>query len=106
MFKWLVELGPLALSNSESESKSKSESPNAGLRVDPVRLFVSGTSAGGYIAYLAALWAEPHPKAVISMYGMGGDFLVSWRSLPVRSALAGVFRRRSICDADPCFLSF
>lgn len=47
------------------------------LKVDGQRLAVAGTSAGGTCAYLAATHVEPRPKAVLSMYGMGGNFLVS-----------------------------
>ncbi|KAJ7625224.1 alpha/beta-hydrolase [Mycena polygramma] len=41
--------------------------------VDPTSLAVAGSSAGGMCAYLAAIHASPKPKAVLSMYGMGGN---------------------------------
>ncbi|KAJ7022743.1 alpha/beta-hydrolase [Mycena alexandri] len=41
--------------------------------VDPTSFAVAGSSAGGLCAYLAALYASPKPKAVLSMYGMGGQ---------------------------------
>lgn len=42
-------------------------------------LIVAGTSAGGLCAYLAASCGlAPPPKAILSMYGMGGDFLVRY----------------------------
>lgn len=46
--------------------------------IDAARLVVAGTSAGGYLAYLAAIHAQlEHPlRGVLSMYGMGGDLLV------------------------------
>ncbi|KAH7925588.1 alpha/beta-hydrolase [Leucogyrophana mollusca] len=43
--------------------------------VDPNAIAVSGTSAGGLCAYLAAAHVTPKPRAVLSLYGMGGDFL-------------------------------
>lgn len=45
-------------------------------RVDPEAIGVGGTSAGSLCAYLACMHAEPKPKVVFSMYGMGGDLLV------------------------------
>lgn len=45
--------------------------------VDPNALAVAGTSAGGLCAHWAAMHVSPKPKAVVSMYAMGGDFLVS-----------------------------
>lgn len=45
-------------------------------QIDPERIGVAGSSAGGLCAYLAAAHAVPRPKVVLSMYGMGGDFLV------------------------------
>ncbi|KAJ6585361.1 Alpha/Beta hydrolase protein [Mycena capillaripes] len=41
--------------------------------VDPTSLAVAGSSAGGMCAYLAAIHASPKPKAVLSLYGMGGQ---------------------------------
>lgn len=46
------------------------------IRVDPNRMAVSGSSAGGLCAYLAAMHCSPKPRAIFSIYGMGGDFLV------------------------------
>jgi acetyl esterase/lipase len=57
-------------------------------RIDPTSIGVAGTSAGGYCAYLCAIYAVPKPKAVLSLYGMGGDLLVC----PVRSPL-NIFNR-------------
>ncbi|KIK41933.1 hypothetical protein CY34DRAFT_84478 [Suillus luteus UH-Slu-Lm8-n1] len=44
-------------------------------RIDPTSIGVAGTSAGGYCAYLCAIYAVPKPKVVLSLYGMGGDLL-------------------------------
>ncbi|CAK5270515.1 unnamed protein product [Mycena citricolor] len=43
--------------------------------VDMASVAVAGSSAGGYVAYLTALHATPKPKAVLSLYGLGADFL-------------------------------
>jgi acetyl esterase/lipase len=48
--------------------------------IDKEAIVVAGTSAGGLCAYLAAIHCQPKPKALFSIYGMGGDFFVS-RSL-------------------------
>ncbi|CAL1713212.1 unnamed protein product [Somion occarium] len=45
------------------------------LQLNPDAIAVAGSSAGGLCAYLAAMHAHPTPKAVVSLYGMGGDFL-------------------------------
>lgn len=45
--------------------------------IDTGALAVAGSSAGSLCAYLAAIHAVPKPKAVLSLYGMGGNFLVS-----------------------------
>ncbi|KEP54250.1 alpha/beta-hydrolase [Rhizoctonia solani 123E] len=52
--------------------------------IDTSRIIVAGTSAGGYLAYLAAIHARlEHPlRGVLSMYGMGGNLLTPhylWR---------------------------
>lgn len=44
-------------------------------QIDPNRLFVGGSSAGAYPAFLAALFAQPKPKGFFSLYGVGGDLL-------------------------------
>ncbi|EIN14616.1 alpha/beta-hydrolase [Punctularia strigosozonata HHB-11173 SS5] len=54
----------------------------SGASPDPSRLFVSGGSAGGYLARLYALHASPKPKAVLSLFGMGGAFLTDHWVLP------------------------
>lgn len=46
-------------------------------KIDPESIVVSGSSAGGFCAYLAAInCISPKPKAILSLYGMGGDLLV------------------------------
>jgi len=44
-------------------------------QIDPSRLYVGGSSAGAYPAFLAALFAQPKPKGFFSLYGVGGDLL-------------------------------
>ncbi len=44
--------------------------------IDSSAIAVAGSSAGVLCAYLAAMHACPEPKAVLSLYGMGGDMLV------------------------------
>ncbi|GFZ44282.1 hypothetical protein JCM24511_02004 [Saitozyma sp. JCM 24511] len=48
---------------------------HGGSKVSPERVVVAGESAGGYLAYLSGVHAEPKPRAIASLYGMGGDFL-------------------------------
>ncbi|KAF8260781.1 Alpha/Beta hydrolase protein [Lactarius quietus] len=43
------------------------------LLLDVTRLAVAGSSAGGMCAFLAAIHASPRPRAVLSLYGLGGD---------------------------------
>jgi len=47
-----------------------------GVHIDTTRLAVTGASAGAYIARLAVLYAEPKACALVSLYGMGGSFLL------------------------------
>ena len=44
--------------------------------VDPNAIAVAGSSAGGQCALYAAMHVSPKPKAVVTMYAMGGDYLV------------------------------
>lgn len=50
--------------------------PQTKFLINPNTLAVAGSSAGGLCSYLAAIHASPRPIALLSMYGMGGDFLV------------------------------
>lgn len=50
-----------------------------GITIDTSHIAVAGVSAGAYLARLACLYAEPRPRAFLSLYGMGGDwFLDHW----------------------------
>ena len=52
--------------------------PHCAFKIDPDAMVVAGSSAGGLCAYLAAMHCiSPKPKGIVSMYGMGGNFLVS-----------------------------
>lgn len=53
---------------------SEEHLPN-GISLDARRLAVAGFSGGAYVARVAGIYAEPKPKAVLSLFGMGGDFL-------------------------------
>ena len=56
---------------------SKPGDEQSKFKVDPESIVVSGSSAGGFCAYLAAInCVSPKPKAILSLYGMGGDLLV------------------------------
>ncbi|TDL22162.1 alpha/beta-hydrolase [Rickenella mellea] len=46
-----------------------------GRRIDPESIVVAGSSGGAFCAYLAAIHANPKPKGVLSIYGMGGDVM-------------------------------
>ncbi|GAA5980044.1 hypothetical protein JCM10908_001510 [Rhodotorula pacifica] len=52
--------------------------PAGSARVDPARIAVSGSSAGGYVAYVAAAALPDQIKAVVSLYGAGADLLSDW----------------------------
>lgn len=52
------------------------EHQNLRIKGDPDRLAVAGSSAGGLCAYLAAIHVSPKPKALLSIYGMGGNLFV------------------------------
>ncbi|KAJ3835911.1 Alpha/Beta hydrolase protein [Lentinula raphanica] len=65
------------------------------IRVDPERIAVSGSSAGALCAYLAAMHAFPKPRAVLSMYGLGGNFLIPHYYTPKYEVF---FRGRELLD--------
>jgi len=56
--------------------------------LDMNRIAVAGASAGGYIARLAAVHAQPRPRVLFSLFGMGGDFFsdhwVGRKTAPMR----------------------
>ncbi|OAX32919.1 alpha/beta-hydrolase [Rhizopogon vinicolor AM-OR11-026] len=62
--------------NAQLDQRDAGLSFGSRFRVDPSAIGVAGTSAGGYCAYLCAIHAVPKPKAILSLYGMGGDFLI------------------------------
>ncbi|KAI0632357.1 alpha/beta-hydrolase [Trametes polyzona] len=64
-------------------------------QIDPHRLAVSGSSAGGLCAYLSAIHASPKPRAVLSLYGMGGDMLTPHYLTPKTEPF---FRGREILE--------
>jgi len=43
--------------------------------LDMNRIAVAGASAGAYIARLAVIYVQPRPRALLSLFGMGGDLL-------------------------------
>lgn len=67
-------------------------------KINPEALAIAGSSSGGLCAYLAAMHCvSPKPKAILSMYGMGGDFLV--RVLIPRSEMASYFETMNVADS-------
>ena len=69
------------------------------VHLDASRLAVAGSSAGGMCAFLAAIHAKPRPRAVLSLYGLGGEVFVSALSAmrrPARLTLSPLLR-----TADP-----
>jgi len=47
------------------------------LKIDTGAIGIAGTSAGGLCAYLCAVHLSQKPRALLSMYGQGGECLVS-----------------------------
>ncbi|KAH9480737.1 putative carboxylesterase M8 [Psilocybe cubensis] len=64
-------------------------------KLDTNKIAVSGSSAGGLCAYLAAMHCSPKPKAIVSMYGMGGNFLTPHYFTPKEKPF---FRGRDLLD--------
>ncbi|KAH8824715.1 Alpha/Beta hydrolase protein [Flagelloscypha sp. PMI_526] len=56
-------------------SPSMNEHLPAGVAVNPERIAVTGFSAGAYVSRIAVIHAQPKPVALLSAFGMGGDFL-------------------------------
>nr|VWP01178.1 Glycerol-1-phosphatase [Ganoderma boninense] len=63
--------------------------------IDSSALAVAGSSSGALCAYLAAMHALPQPKAVVSLYGMGGDML-TWQYVTTKTT--PFFRGREMLD--------
>ncbi|KAI6098223.1 Alpha/Beta hydrolase protein [Pisolithus sp. B1] len=66
-------------------------------RVDPGAIGVAGTSAGGLCAYLACMHADPKPRVVLSMYGMGGKLYNPHYFTPKSEPF---FRGRELIDSQ------
>ncbi|KAF9524268.1 Alpha/Beta hydrolase protein [Crepidotus variabilis] len=66
------------------------------VRINPDRIAVSGTSGGGLCVYLAAMHCSPRPRALFSLYGMGGNFLIPHYFKPKSDVF---FRGRELLDA-------
>jgi acetyl esterase/lipase len=58
------------------------------LRINVDAIAVAGTSGGGLCAYLSAIHLSPKPKVLLSMYGQGGECLVSHLRYPSRSPVS------------------
>lgn len=62
----------LAVGEAHTQSTTKQ------FRVKTESIAVGGTSAGGLCAYLTAVHCKsPKPRALLNMYSMGGEILVS-----------------------------
>ncbi|KAI0314495.1 alpha/beta-hydrolase [Amylostereum chailletii] len=81
--------------NSELAFREKEPS----FQIDPSRLAVVGTSAGGLCCYLAAIHARPKPTAVVSIYGLGGEFFTPHFYTP---KFAPFFMGRDLVDPAIC----
>ncbi|UJR35056.1 hypothetical protein I4U23_027832 [Adineta vaga] len=66
------------LFNYLSSDRINQDLNDTSFRIDSSRLAVGGASAGVYVAYLAAIHAKPKPKAVFSLYGLGGHLISSF----------------------------
>ena len=61
---------------------------NPPLRINVDAIAVAGTSGGGLCAYLSAIHLSPKPKALLSIYGQGGECLVSHLRYPNRNPVS------------------
>ncbi|KAF8630495.1 hypothetical protein AX15_002890 [Amanita polypyramis BW_CC] len=78
------------------DSVSVAASQQYEFEIDKDAIVVAGSSAGGLCAYLAAVHCySPRPKAVLSMYGMGGDFFTPHYLLPKKEVF---FRGRELLE--------
>lgn len=64
-----------ALAQFMSESASFSQALPKGVKIDLDRIALSGASAGAYIAYQYALTSWTPCRALLSIFGMGGNLL-------------------------------
>ncbi|KAJ7579771.1 Alpha/Beta hydrolase protein [Mycena floridula] len=64
-------------------------------KVDANRIAVCGSSAGGLCACLAVMHVSPKPRALLSLYGQGGDFLIPHYLTPKTEIF---FRGRELLD--------
>lgn len=79
--------------NSQLKQHLRTDTPD--VKLDPSRIAVAGSSSGGLCAYLAAMYAVPKPKALLSLYGMGGDMLTPQYFTPKTQVF---FRGREMLD--------
>ncbi|KZT73753.1 alpha/beta-hydrolase [Daedalea quercina L-15889] len=85
-------LNSLLLHNHDSDD---AEATLPAFTVDSGRVAVVGTSSGGLCAFFAAIHATPRPKAVLSMYGMGGNMLTPHYFMPKKEIF---FRGRELLE--------
>lgn len=67
------------------QNKLPQELEASGVTVDTSRIAVSGSSAGGYLAFLVGLYSEIRPKAVLAMYPITnplGEFFAKPQPIP------------------------
>lgn len=64
----------VAYLKNELQKSLPADSPS----LDTDRVAVAGSSAGGYVAYVAAAVLPGAFKALVSIYGAGGDLLTDW----------------------------
>ncbi|KAL0574944.1 hypothetical protein V5O48_007018 [Marasmius crinis-equi] len=64
--------------------------------LDPGKIAVSGSSAGGLCAYLSVIHVTPKPAAALPIFAMGGDFLTGYFTPRTEPFLGG----RELVDAS------
>ncbi|KAL0574945.1 hypothetical protein V5O48_007019 [Marasmius crinis-equi] len=65
--------------------------------LDPGKIAVSGSSAGGLCAYLSVIHVTPKPAAVLPIFACGGDFLTPFYFAPKTEPF---LRGRDLVDAS------
>ncbi|KAI0074020.1 alpha/beta-hydrolase [Panus rudis PR-1116 ss-1] len=78
-----------------SDVNVKLDASHSATKINPEVIAVAGSSAGGFCAYLAAVHVTPKPKVLLSMYGMGGDFLTPYYLMPKQEVF---FRGRELLN--------